>query len=254
MAGWVKLYRRFDQSEAARFPPCTRETWLYLLRNVNHAENGKFKRGSGFFALEDIQDALSWTVGYRVERYSKPQLTKALRRLREALMIETAKATRGLFVTIQNYDKYQGVQMGEGNGEGNEGLPRRQCEGVHLKQEWKKEETTLRKSAGESTRFAEFWTAYPRKKNKVDAAKAWKAAKGDSIFNEIFSGLQRAIVCPDWTKDGGKYIPYPASWLRAGGWMDETGISTTKACQTCRHYPASCQGKETACSGYEVAA
>lgn len=100
--GWIKLYRCFDQSEAAHFPPCTREVWFFLLRNVNHADNGKFKRGSGFFALEDIQEALAWTVGYRVERYSKPQLTKALRRLREGLMIETVKETRGVTVTILN--------------------------------------------------------------------------------------------------------------------------------------------------------
>ena len=85
----------------------------------------------------------------------------------------------------------------------------------------KERSTSLRKSAGDSTHFAEFWTAYPRKKNKVDAQKAWQQVKGDSIFEEIVAGLQRAIASSDWTKAGGQYIPYPASWLRAGGWEDE---------------------------------
>lgn len=252
--GWVKVHRSFDQSEAAHFPPCTREVWFYLIRNVNHADNGEFKRGSGLFALEDIQDVLSWTVGYRAEKYSKPQLTKALRRLREARMIETAKATRGLFVTVSNYTKHQDRQNGEGNDESNEESPRRKCEGMHYKQEEKKEETTLRKSAGKSTHFDEFWKSYPRKKNKVDAAKAWKQSKGDSIFNEILDGLGRAVASADWQKDDGRFIPYPASWLRAGGWMDETGSPTMKACQACRHYPASCQGKNETCSAYEAKA
>jgi len=26
---------------------------------------------------------------------------------------------------------------------------------------------------------------------------------------------------PEWTKDNGKYIPYPATWLNAKGWEDE---------------------------------
>ena len=25
----------------------------------------------------------------------------------------------------------------------------------------------------------------------------------------------------EWKKDGGKYIPHPATWLRARGWEDE---------------------------------
>ena len=25
----------------------------------------------------------------------------------------------------------------------------------------------------------------------------------------------------DWQKAGGKYIPYPATWLRAQGWLDQ---------------------------------
>ena len=133
--GYILQPRCFDMSAAAHFPPCTRELWFYLLRTVNHADNGKFKRGSGLYGLEEIQEALSWSVGYRIERYSKPQLTKALRRLREESMIATAKATRGVFVTVLNYDKYQDPAMYEGNGEGNAKATRRQREGIYVKQE-----------------------------------------------------------------------------------------------------------------------
>jgi len=254
VAGWIKLYRCFDCSEAAHFPPCTRELWFYLLRNVNHANNGKFKRGSGFFAFDDIQEALSWTVGFRVEKYSKPQLTKAIRRLKNALMIETTRATRGLHVTVLNYNKYQMQQDDEGNDEGNGISLRRKHEGNLLKQEERNKEKNMRKSAGESTEFDEFWKAYPRKKSKVDAQKTWKQVKGDSIFSEIMAGLKRATTSPDWTKNSGQYIPYPATWLRAGGWMDEAGNTAQKTCQTCRHHGDQCQGKNETCSAYEVEA
>jgi len=50
-------------------------------------------------------------------KYSKPQLTKSLRRLRERSMIATMKATRGIFITILKYDYYQDPKNYEGNDE-----------------------------------------------------------------------------------------------------------------------------------------
>ena len=116
--GYVLQPRIFDGSEASKMSPVTRELWFYLLRNVNHADNGKFKRGQRFFQFSEIQEALHWYVGYRKMIYSKPQLTKALRRLNEGNMTATAKATRGIVITILNYDVYQDPKNYEGNGEG----------------------------------------------------------------------------------------------------------------------------------------
>jgi hypothetical protein len=52
-------------------------------------------------------------------RYSKPQLTKSLRRLREGSAIATTKETRGILVTICKYEYYQDPKNYEGNNEGN---------------------------------------------------------------------------------------------------------------------------------------
>jgi hypothetical protein len=37
----------------------------------------------------------------------------------------------------------------------------------------------------------------------------------------MVSKIERAKTSDDWLKEGGKYIPYPASWLSARGWEDE---------------------------------
>lgn len=116
--GYILQPRKFDSSKASKMSPITRELWFYLLRNVNHKDNGRFKRGQGFFQFSKIQEALSWYVGYRKMMYSKPQITKALRRLCEGTMTETMKATRGLVITICNYDYYQDPRNYEGNDEG----------------------------------------------------------------------------------------------------------------------------------------
>lgn len=151
--GYILQPRCYDKSAAAHFPPCTREVWFYLLRNVNYADNGKYRRGGGFFALKDIQDALSWSIGYRIERYSKPQITKALRRLHEGNMIATARATRGVYVTVLNYDKYQDSSLYEGNDEGNTKETRRKHEGMHIEEEGKKERMKEEKTKATRSSF-----------------------------------------------------------------------------------------------------
>lgn len=115
--GYILQPRLFDGSDASRFPPVTRELWLYLLRNVSHKSNEKYKRGQGFFNLQDIRESLAWYVGYRKMTYTKSQLTKSLRRLREGNMVATTKATRGFYATICNYEYYQDPKNYEGTNE-----------------------------------------------------------------------------------------------------------------------------------------
>ena len=69
--------------------------------------------------------------------------------------------------------------------------------------------------------FAEFWSAYPKKKNKGDAEKAWKGAKPNAdLLAKILKAVEVAKAGNDWRKDNGQYIPFPATWLRAKGWED----------------------------------
>ena len=69
--------------------------------------------------------------------------------------------------------------------------------------------------------FEEFWKTYPRKQSKGQAEAAWAALKpGEQLRVEILQGVERAKTSDNWAKDGGKFIPYPASWLRAKGWLD----------------------------------
>lgn len=82
--------------------------------------------------------------------------------------------------------------------------------------------------AGEETKnqypesFERFWSAYPKRRSKGDAFKAWRALKPTSEqVSRILAAIDRAKTSEDWKKDGGQFIPYPATWLRAQGWEDE---------------------------------
>ena len=70
--------------------------------------------------------------------------------------------------------------------------------------------------------FDEFWQAYPKKRSKAAALKAWKKLKpNQTLRQEIVEAVHQQAQSPDWQKEGGQFIPYPASWLNAGGWQDE---------------------------------
>lgn len=86
--------------------------------------------------------------------------------------------------------------------------------------------------------FEIFWKAYPKKKNKGDAEKAWKAIRPDAgLTKRMLEAVEVAKAGDDWRKERGQFIPYPASWLRAKGWEDvpEThNIETAKPKPVCR--------------------
>ncbi|MED5492695.1 MAG: phage replication protein [Pseudomonadota bacterium] len=70
--------------------------------------------------------------------------------------------------------------------------------------------------------FAKFYRLYPNKKGKANALKAWKKLKlTDDLINQIFDGLGRYCVSADWLKDGGQFVPHPATWLNGRRWEDE---------------------------------
>lgn len=76
--------------------------------------------------------------------------------------------------------------------------------------------------------FEAFWKAYPNKKAKGDAKRAWLTMKCEPVADKIMEGLARAVVSLDWTKEAGKYIPHPATWLRREGWEDDYGGPVTQ--------------------------
>ena len=105
--GYYLKARRIQESEIAHAPPHTREIWDWLIKEANHKTNGAIRRGQCLRSIQDIRDGLSWKVGYRTERYSKSQCENSMKYLRRGGMIATAKAARGMVVTVLKYNVYQ---------------------------------------------------------------------------------------------------------------------------------------------------
>lgn len=72
------------------------------------------------------------------------------------------------------------------------------------------------------SRFQSFWSAYPKKIGKGDAEKAFLRCKpDDTLLAVMLSAVERQRQCEQWRKDGGQYVPNPATWLRQKRWEDE---------------------------------
>lgn len=84
-----------------------------------------------------------------------------------------------------------------------------------------------KRQASES--FERFWTAYPRKASKGSAEKAWSSlAPDEQLVGRILAAIERARTSEQWRRDGGQFIPYPATWLRAKGWEDGETVTKTE--------------------------
>lgn len=68
-----------------------------------------------------------------------------------------------------------------------------------------------------SPEFKRFWQAYPKKTGKGAAAKIFISA----CLPQIEAALEWQTQQPEWTRDAGKFIPHPATWLNQRRWEDE---------------------------------
>jgi hypothetical protein len=80
------------------------------------------------------------------------------------------------------------------------------------------------KSDNEDVGFKGFWDVYPKKVGKGAAEKAWKEVKDPvETLAKITWALAWQKKLDQWTKEGGRFIPMPATYLNQRRWEDEEG-------------------------------
>jgi hypothetical protein len=82
-----------------------------------------------------------------------------------------------------------------------------------------KEEESLREK---DIAFDRFWSEYPKKIGKGAARRSWSKIKRPSeTLGQILVALKWQLRSDQWTRDGGQYIPHPATYLNQTRWEDE---------------------------------
>lgn len=92
--------------------------------------------------------------------------------------------------------------------------------------EGKGKERKTRGASSTEDGFAAFWLAYPNRKARQDAEKAWaKLAPDAELQAAILKAVAEQRQGDDWTKEGGRFVPHASTWIRGSRWLDEVSAS-----------------------------
>ncbi|SNR99191.1 hypothetical protein SAMN04488503_2226 [Humidesulfovibrio mexicanus] len=128
--GFILKARKSLESELMDKPPLYSKLWDWMLLRAEWRDGAKLKRGQFRTSIEEMQEAMSWLVGYR-------RVTPSIKEIRcayewfagrshesphegdtKGTMIGITRGTRGMLITITNYEVYQTIENYEGHNEG----------------------------------------------------------------------------------------------------------------------------------------
>jgi uncharacterized protein YdaU (DUF1376 family) len=82
---------------------------------------------------------------------------------------------------------------------------------------------------GHRAGFTRFWQAYPRKQGKGLCERWWATHRPDDVLlGVMLAKIEAATQSLQWQRDGGQFIPMPATWLNQKRWEDELTAPPTK--------------------------
>ncbi len=217
MDGWIILsrnildWRWFKNANTFR-------VFVYLLLKANYEprdfENMTIERGQVITSYPKISEALCIT---------EAQARTAVNHLKSTGEITVVPTSKFSVITIKNYELYQGFDRQNNS----QMTVKKQSDNSQItaikqyKQINKETKHTPLPPKGDVDGFSEFWQAYPRKTAKQAALKAWNKIKPDADLQQaILNALEQQKKSVQWQKDGGQFIPYPATWLNGRRWED----------------------------------
>ena len=207
--GYIKLYRALLKHPVFNNEKLLK-VWIWCLLKATHApydqmsglrivhlESGQFMTGRKSASQElGIKQSTTWDY------------LKTLERLE---MISVKSDNKYSVVTVENWASYQN-EICQSN---NKPTTNRQQSDTN------NNIRTIRSNIY-AQKFDQFYVEYPKKRAKQSALKAWTKLKpDDDLFTKIMQGLVRWKQSPDWLKDDGQFIPYPATWLNGRRWEDD---------------------------------
>ena len=229
--GYYLIARKLFESPIWRDDPHILKLFIYLIGEARHLKKPKryphclLKCGELVTSLSDIAEANEYLKRGRIAKWSRQKVSRMLNHLEKQGYISILADTYGTHISICNYDYYQDCNNYKADRSGTE--VERKCYGSVTGVDINNNDKNVKNVKNEKPKtyspdFLLFWNAYPRKKNKGTAEKAFSKIKPNAELLEIMiAKIEELKKTEDWTKDNGKYIPYPSSWINARGWEDE---------------------------------
>jgi hypothetical protein len=197
------------------------EAWHWLIEAAaytSHEVPVSNGRNRQMVQLEPGQ--LTYSIRYLAEawRWSDKRVQRFLSALQLDQSVTTQTTTGQTIITLCNWAKYQRPDF-----EATTQTATATTTATTTNKKERKERKNILPS-GEPEGFTPWYAIYPRKKQPQDAKKAFaKAINSGAITLDALMAKTRVFAASWQTEpqDRRKFIPYPASWLNAGGYFDE---------------------------------
>ena len=205
MEGWIKLHRQLITNGWLRnHSVCI--FWIYCLLKATH-EPVKTIVGFQEVHLEPGQFIFGRHKASKETRLSEQKIRTCLAFLKKAQNLTIKSTNKFSIISIINWETYQNSKIAN-NQQVNQHV-------TTYKNKRKNKDSSALVSAFES-----FYLAYPKKRDRRNAEKAWsKLNPSPELQQIILTAIERQLQ--DWQRDNGKFIPYPATWLNGRRWEDE---------------------------------
>lgn len=89
--------------------------------------------------------------------------------------------------------------------------------------------------------FARFWAAWPSNERKTGKAKCvglWRRLKLEPKADAVVAAVEAWKQTESWTKEHGRFVPMPQTWLNGGRWEDAPGTASSGTSDTSAWYHA----------------
>jgi DNA replication protein DnaD len=194
-----------------------------LLLLANHSENSFRVRGNLVFVSRGEVARSEDSLAQRW-KWSRNKVRRFIAELSEktAQQIEQQKSPILSKIRIINYNLYQSNDKDDTTDDTTE----RQQKDTNKNDKNDKNDKEVKKDTTQSVCFLEFWTAYPKKVSKPQAERAFQKAIKKTDLGKILESVNSFKNSEDWTKEDGKYIPNPATWLNGERWNDNQQQAT----------------------------
>ena len=193
------------------------------------------------YGFHKKDDFISLTQIAKAINSSRVRCSQIVKRLVFMKILTVYKNINGIgksYIFNKDFDKWEGVNK---NINGLEKYKRTVYKningGVYKNINHKRKYLNISLKKEYMCKFNEFYSLYPKKKSKQNAIKAWMKLKIDSeLFGEIMEALKSDIESKQWNKDGGEFIPLPATWINGKRWEDShENILTQKEKEIAEH-------------------
>jgi hypothetical protein len=127
MNGYILIARKILDGQIWDKPPLYLKLWIWMLMQARFKDTGNLKRGQFFTTIDEMRRVMNYKIGYRKVVPTRKEIRGAYESLTKGHtkgttkgpMISVTKGTRGMVITILNYEKYQNIKNYERHTENN---------------------------------------------------------------------------------------------------------------------------------------